>query len=166
LRLLPYFNGERTPALPKARATLSGMNGTNFSRANVCRAAMEGATLGLRYGLDVLRRQGIAPKEIRLVGGGARSRVWRQIVADVFNCPVVCPTSAEAGAMGGVLQAMWCVDHATGGNGSLQDLCAKFIRLDSSTRAEPAATRARTYDAIYAEHLALNTAMAALPALP
>ena len=164
LRLLPYFNGERTPALPKARATLSGMNGTNFSRANVCRAAMEGATLGLRYGLDVLRRQGIAPKEIRLVGGGARSRVWRQIVADVFNCPVVCPTCAEAGAMGGVLQAMWCADHAAGGNGSLQDLCANFIQLDPATRAEPNASHARAYDAIYADYLALNSVLASLPA--
>ena len=84
LRLLPYFNGERTPPLPRARATLSGISGTNFTRPNVCRAAMEGATFGLRYGLDLLKRQGVTPAEIRLVGGGSKSRIWRQIVADVF----------------------------------------------------------------------------------
>jgi sugar (pentulose or hexulose) kinase len=97
LLLLPYFNGERTPALPHARATLFGMSSTNYTPENLCRAAMEGATFGLRYGLEVLNRNGITQNNIRLVGGGAKSKVWRQIVAEVFNCPVICPiTQAPA----------------------------------------------------------------------
>ena len=162
LRLLPYFNGERTPPLPKARATLAGMSSTNFTRSNVCRAAMEGATLGLRYGLDLLQRQGVSPSEIRLVGGGSKSRIWRQMVADVFNCPVVCPVSAEAGAMGAVIQAMWCADHAAGGKIALTDLTAAHVQLDPASRAEPDAARASSYAAIYAEYLALNEALAPL----
>ncbi len=162
LRLLPYFNGERTPPLPRARATLSGISSTNFTRPNVCRAAMEGATLGLRYGLDLLKQQGVAPSEIRLVGGGSKSRVWRQIVADVFNCPVVCPVSAEAGAMGAVIQAMWCADHAAGATTALTELTAQHVQLDPASRAAPDAARARTYEAIYAEYLALNAALAPL----
>ena len=104
--LLPYFNGERTPALPHAKAVLYGITGHNYTSENLCRAAMEGATLGLRYGLDVLCRQGIMPQEIRLVGGGAKSALWRQVVADTFDCTVVCPESSEAGAMGAALQAI------------------------------------------------------------
>jgi D-xylulose kinase len=163
LRLLPYFGGERTPPLPRARATLSGLSGTNFTRPNVCRAAMEGATLGLRYGLDVLRRRGVAPGEIRLVGGGAKSRVWRQIVADIFGCPVICPAAgAEAGAMGAVLQALWCADRAAGAATTIEELCAQFVRLDPATRASPDPARVRMYDAVYAEYLALHAALAPL----
>ena len=162
LRLLPYFNGERTPPLPRARATLSGISSTNFTRPNVCRAAMEGATLGLRYGLDILKRQGVAPAEIRLVGGGSKSRIWRQIVADVFNCPVVCPVNTEAGAMGAVIQAMWCADHAAGGKAALTELTAQCVQIDSASRAEPDAARVCSYDAIYAEYLALHAALAPL----
>lgn len=162
LRLLPYFNGERTPPLPRARATLSGISSTNFERKNVCRAAMEGATLGMRYGLDVLKRRGVAPAEVRLVGGGSRSRVWRQIVADVFQCPVICPTSSEAGAMGCVLQAMHCLDHATGGKTELQTLAAEFVQLDPASRAEPDPARVRAYADVYGEYLALNGALAPL----
>ena len=162
LRLLPYFNGERTPPLPRARATLSGISSTNFTRSNVARAAMEGATLGLRYGLDLLKKQGVVPAEIRLVGGGSKSAIWRQIVADVFNCPVVCPVSAEAGAMGAVIQAMWCADHAAGGKTALTEFTALCVQLDAASRAEPDAIRARDYETIYAEYLALNLALASL----
>jgi D-xylulose kinase len=162
VRLLPYFNGERTPALPRARATLTGLSSTNFSRSNICRAAMEGATLGLRYGLDILKRQGVTPSEIRLVGGGSKSRIWRQIVADVFNCPVVCPVSAEAGAMGAVIQAIWCVERAAGAKTELRELTAQYVQLDPASRAEPDPARARTYDAVYAEYLALNQALTPL----
>ncbi len=159
IRLLPYFNGERTPPLPRARAAFSGLSSANFTRPNTCRAAMEGATLGLRYGLDILRRQGVAPTEIRLVGGGSKSRVWRQIVADVFGCPVVCPLSAEAGAMGAVLQAMWCRDAQVGPRTALADLAAQFIALDPASRAEPDRANMAVYDAAYAEYLALSQAL-------
>lgn len=162
LRLLPYFNGERTPPLPRARATLSGISSTNFTRPNVCRAAMEGATLGLRYGLDLLRRQGVTATEIRLVGGGSKSKIWRQMVADIFNCPVVCPVSPEAGAMGAVIQAMWCADRAAGATTELRELTARCVQLDPASRAEPDPSRARDYEAIYAEYLALNAALAPL----
>lgn len=80
----------------------------NFTSENLARAAMEGATLGLRYGLSVMERNGIHAEEIRLVGGGAKSRVWRHMVADIFALPVVSPLAREAGALGAALQALWC----------------------------------------------------------
>jgi len=161
LRFLPYLNGERTPALPLARGTLAGMSTTNLTPQNLCRAAMEGATLGLRYGLDIFRRQNIAPKEIRLVGGGAKSGIWRQLCADIFGCPVVCPVNKEAGAVGAALQAVWCFEHANGNAVSLAEITDQFIQLDEGTRAVPNADAVRAYDGIYAGYLKLNGCMAA-----
>ncbi len=162
LLLLPYFNGERTPPLPRARAAFAGMSSANCTRPNLCRAAMEGATLGLRYGLDILRRQGVTATEVRLVGGGSKSRIWRQIVAGVFGCPVICPTSAEAGAMGGVLQAMWCHARQSGAPVALRDLTARYVQLDPATRTEPDAATVKAYDEVYARYLELNAALAPL----
>jgi sugar (pentulose or hexulose) kinase len=154
--LLPYFNGERTPALPNAKAVLFGLTSTNYNPRNLARASMEGATLGLRYGLDVLKQLGIDPSEIRLVGGGAKSPLWRQMVADVFNCPVVCPESSEAGAVGAALQAMWCYICQKEGDVSITELTDQFIALDEATRAVPDASNASRYADIYQHYLQLN----------
>lgn len=156
LLLLPYFNGERTPALPMAQGVLCGMRSGNTTRANVCRAAMEGATFGLRYGLDVLRRQGVAPAEIRLVGGGARSALWRQVAADLLNCPVVCPRVPEAAAMGAVLQALWCRLRQEGGSAGIAELTRRYIALDERTRASPDRARAADYAARYDRYRTLD----------
>lgn len=154
--LLPYFNGERTPALPDARAVLFGLTSTNYNPNNLARASMEGATFGLRYGLDVLIQLGINPSEIRLVGGGAKSPLWRQIVADVFNCPVVCPESSEAGAVGAALQAMWCYLRQKERDISISQLTDQYIALDKTTQAEPEASNASRYADIYQHYLKLN----------
>jgi sugar (pentulose or hexulose) kinase len=157
--LLPYFNGERTPALPNAKAVLFGLTGTNYSAANFARASMEGATLGLRYGLDALRRQGITPTEIRLVGGGARSPLWRRMVAEIFDCPVVCPESSEAGAVGAALQAMWCYIRQHEGRVAISEVTDRYIALDESTRTEPDASIVSQYTEIYQQYLQLNHTM-------
>jgi len=154
--LLPYFNGERTPALPRARASLHGLTSVNLTPANLCRAAMEGATFGLRYALDVLRRNGIAPSEIRLVGGGARSTIWPVIVANVFACPVVCLITKEAGALGAAIQAMWCYLGQRGSTTTLLELTDRYIHLDSATRVEPENSAVDRYAEIYAKYLKLN----------
>ena len=157
--LLPYFNGERTPALPNAKAVFFGLTGTNYTTSNLARASMEGATLGLRYGLDVLRQQGISPTEIRLVGGGARSPVWRQMVAEIFSCPVVCPESSEAGAMGAALQAMWCFIRQKEGDVAISELTDRYITIDESTRTVPDTSIAARYAEIYQKYLRLNDVM-------
>jgi sugar (pentulose or hexulose) kinase len=117
---------------------------------------MEGATFGLRYGLDVLKQLGINPSEIRLVGGGAKSPLWRQMVADVFNCPVVCPKSSEAGAVGAALQATWCYLRQKEGNVSISKLTDQYIALDETTRTEPDASNASRYADIYQHYFRLN----------
>jgi sugar (pentulose or hexulose) kinase len=157
--LLPYFNGERTPALPKARATFFGLTSSNFTPENICRAAMEGATFGLRYGLDVMRRNGIEATQIRLVGGGAKSQAWRQMVADIFSCPVACPITQEAGALGAAIQAIWCFMNHKQEQVQLKELTAKFVEIDESTRAEPKNETVAVYKEVYEKYLELNEAL-------
>ena len=157
--LLPYFSGERTPALPNARAVLYGLTSANYNRANLSRASMEGPTFGLRYGLDVLRRHGIDPNEIRLVGGGAKSPFWRQVVADIFNCAVVCPESSEAAALGAALQALWCYLSQKEGKISLKEITDRFIVIDETTRAIPQGVDVSQYGEIYQRYLQLNRLM-------
>ena len=162
LTLLPYFYGERTPSLPNAKAVLYGITGVNYNSENLCRAAMEGATLGLRYGLDVIRQRGIVPHEIRLVGGGAKSTLWRQMVADTFDCTVVCPESSEAGAMGATLQAMWCYRNEKEGATSFEGITQEFVFMDESTRTDPQKNSADQYREIYQHYLELNEIMTPL----
>lgn len=129
---LPYLNGERTPNLPNGNGVIQGLSVSNGSPAHLARAAMEGATLGLAYGLDRFAEQGLKPTEIRLTGGGSKSATWRQISADVFGVPVIGLATAEGASLGGAIQAA----HASG-NGDYASLCDQFVELDESTRCEP-----------------------------
>jgi D-xylulose kinase len=151
--LVPYFNGERTPPLPGATAHLGGLTSLNMNRQNFCRAAMEGATFGLRYGLEVIRRTNIEPREIRMTGGGAKSPLWRQLVADNFNCEVVCVQQEEAGAAGAALQALWCAEKATGNRTTIEEITARFVALDEQTRCEPDHDSVAAYVDLYEAYL-------------
>ena len=159
MMLLPYFNGERTPPLPESTANMGGMTALNMTPQNFCRAAMEGATFGLRYGLEVLRRNGIEAREIRLTGGGAKSGLWRQLVADIFNCQVVCVQQEEAGAAGAALQAFWCAEKLAGRQTSLEDITARFVALDERTRCEPGQDAVTRYEELYATYLSYDQAL-------
>ena len=103
---MPFFNGERTPDLPQARASWHGIDIGNFNRGNAYRAAMEGATYALRNGYDLLQGAGMRFNAIRLTGGGGNSATWRQMVADVFDLPVEVPEQSEGAAFGAALQAV------------------------------------------------------------
>jgi sugar (pentulose or hexulose) kinase len=115
---------------------------------------MEGATLGLRYALDALKRSGVTPSEIRLVGGGAKSALWRRIAANVFGCPVVCPQTSEAGAFGAALQALWCYTGE-----SMAAIADEYVHLDESTRLDPDPDSVERYAELYRKHLKLNETM-------
>jgi xylulokinase len=137
LMLIPFFEGERTPNVPDGTGVWIGVRPRTSTGAHMARAAMEGVTLGLNYGLNRLRSLGLVPEEIRLTGGGSRSAVWRQIAADVFSCPVVCPASEEGAAYGAALHAMWVWSHAQGEGVSIADITRRFVTLDDMTRAVP-----------------------------
>jgi xylulokinase len=155
--MLPFFNGERVPALPHASGSLSGLTMTNLTRANLCRAVVEGTTFGLRYGLDLLRHNGLQSRSICLIGGGSKSAVWRQIVADTMNTPVICTEQSEAAALGAAIQAAWCVSSANGHADSLATLCERCVKLDPASETLPDADNVQACQQAYEryqQHLA------------
>jgi xylulokinase len=142
---LPYLVGERTPNLPHGVGVYHGLTATNMTPANLARAAMEGATMGLAYGLSRLRSLGIKVSEIRLTGGGSKSRTWRQICADIFRTPVVCLATAEGAALGAAMHGAW-VDHLVNNKpANLVQLLDKVVQLDESSRALPDSETAALY---------------------
>lgn len=146
--ILPFFNGERVPPLPRAKASILGLDSANFTQANLCRAVMESASFTLRYGLDLFRQAGLSAQQIRLIGGGAKSAIWRQMIADIMNTEVVCLKEEEAAALGGAIQAMWA-----NGEGNLSDLCEQFVCLDQSSKVKPNTKNVAQYELIYQRYL-------------
>lgn len=136
LLFLPYLHGERTPNLPQGSGVFHGLNKDTMDSSFMARAVMEGATLGLAYGLNRFRQLGIEPTEIRLTGGGSKSAVWRQICADIFGVSTVCLTSAEGAALGAALQAAYASAATEGTPTRFRDLADKYVTLDESTRCK------------------------------
>ncbi len=93
--------------------------------------------MGMNYGLRRLAKLGVKAKQIRATGGGARSKLWRQIMADVFNAEVVTLAVGEGAAYGAALQAMWCRRRKCGERISISDLSDQFVRLNVRETARP-----------------------------
>ena len=105
LRLEPYFEGERTPNLPDATASLTGMTLASTTRENLARAAVEGMLSGLGAGLDALRALGVPLQRALLIGGGAQSAAVREIAPGILGLPVDVPEPGEYVALGAARQA-------------------------------------------------------------
>jgi xylulokinase len=102
---LPYLFGERTPHRdPKARGAYFGISGIH-SQKHLMRAVFEGVAFGLKDSLELIKDLGVQPAQIRVTGGGAKSALWRQILADVFNAEVTTMQADEGPAFGAALLA-------------------------------------------------------------
>jgi len=132
LLFLPFMDGERVPVLPKASGVLFGMNRTNTSRSHMAKAFMEGTVLNLGYGLNRMRSLGLNAKQIRSTGGGAKSRTWLQIVADVFQTPVLTLEEQEAAAFGAAIQSIWSYSRSKGKTVSIQEITDDLVKTGSS----------------------------------
>jgi xylulokinase len=103
--LIPYFEGERTPNLPDAKAQINGMTLANSTRENFARAAIEGMLCGLAAGLAALQDAGVKTNRVILVGGAAANTAVQQIAAEVFGTEIVVPAPGEYVANGAARQA-------------------------------------------------------------
>ena len=146
--ILPFFNGERTPNLPNGRASINGITAANFKKENLARAALEAAIFGMRIGLDGFISLGFKPKEIHLTGGGAKSPIWQSIAANVMNLPVRIPVGSEAAAMGGAIQALWCLETSEGKKSSIEKLAEEHIELGATIK--PDSKNVKLYNEAYA----------------
>ena len=145
LLLLPYFEGERTPNVPDGTGVWFGVKQKTFEAGHFARASMEGVTLGMNYGLRRLAELGVKPNQIRATGGGAKSKVWRQIMADIFDAEVVTLKVSEGAAYGAALQALWCWRLQKGEKVSIAEITDQFVELNSTERADPDAKNAAVY---------------------
>ncbi len=143
LTFLPYLNGERTPNLPNGKGVIHGLTTDNMRPDYLIRSAMEGATMGLAYGMNRFNEMGVNPTEIRVTGGGSKSPVWRQISADIFNASVVPLVTSEGASLGAAIQAIHCLQESEENN--YESLCEKFVKVDNASRCEPNAENVSIY---------------------
>ena len=124
LTFLPYLTGERTPhADSNARGVFAGLH-TGHERGHLVRAVLEGVAFALRDSLELMRRLNVDADETVAVGGGARSAVWRQILADVFGVPVVTMAPSGGAPYGAaVLAAVGSGEFA-----SVDEACRAWLR--------------------------------------
>jgi xylulokinase len=131
---LPYLMGERTPHLDAtARGGWIGLT-AKHQRADLIRSILEGVSFSQRDCLDLIEELGIVVRSVRVSGGGARSPFWRQLLANIFNKPVVTLETQEGSAYGAALLAL----AATGEYASVPEVCHAAIRETASVSPRPA----------------------------
>jgi xylulokinase len=129
LIFLPFIDGERVPVLPHANGVFFGLTRKNFNAAHMARAVMEGTILNMGYGFSRMKSLGLIPSEIRATGGGAKSKLWLQIVADIFQTPVVTLEEEEAAAFGAAIQSIWNYFSSQGKKVKIEDLTGNMVKL-------------------------------------
>lgn len=153
LLFLPYLTGERTPHPdPLARAVFCGLT-LRHNRSHMTRAVMEGVTFGLRDALEIMRDLGLQPTEIIAAGGGAKSPLWRQILADTFATPIVTVNATEGAAYGAAILAA----VGAGLQKDVESACENWIAQTSRTEPDPATST--LYDKVYPIYAALYPAL-------
>ena len=140
---LPYLMGERSPHNdPKARATFIGMT-MDTTREDMTQAVLEGVAFGLRDSLEVARSLGIQIERTKICGGGAKSQLWKKIVANVMNLKVDVIESEEGPGYGGaILAAVGCKEFA-----SVEEATEKLVKIVDTV--EPDAELVAKYEERY-----------------
>lgn len=130
LIFLPYLSGERTPYPdPYARGVFFGIS-LKHSRAHMVRAVIEGITFGLRDCLELLKSLGIRFNRVRVSGGGAKSMLWRRIMADVFDLDIITVNTTQGAALGAAILA----GVGTGIYRDIGSACKKIIKETGVTK--------------------------------
>ena len=149
----PYLMGERTPYLdPNARGALVGLTASH-TRGHVIRAILEGVAFSLKDTFTIFTEMNVPVRDIRLGGGGAKSSLWRQIQADVYEHEVEIVEAEEGAAYGAAILAgvgakIWP---------SMDAACGSVVRV--SERVRPIAENVRTMLASYAAYQRIYPAM-------
>ncbi|MBN2220665.1 MAG: xylulokinase [Vallitaleaceae bacterium] len=152
---LPYLMGERTPySDPDAKGAFVGMT-MNSERGSLTRAVLEGVSFGLRDSLEILKDIQVPIREIRVIGGGAKSPLWKQILADIFKAPIQEINTNQGGALGAAILAATAAGHFA----SVEEGCSKMIRIVSTV--EPIEANCEAYDRKYKKYQALYPALQA-----
>ena len=153
---LPYLMGERSPINDTdARGTFVGMT-MDTTRSDLTQAVLEGVAFAIRDSLEVARSLGISIRRSMLCGGGAKSPLWRTILANVLNIQLEVPASEQGPGMGGAMLAM----VACGAYPTVEAACAKLVHTAQTVRPDPAV--AARYEARYQQFRQIYPAMKGL----
>jgi xylulokinase len=153
---VPFLNGERTPDLPTARGSIVGLAANNFTASNLIRAVIEGVSFGILNGLDLVLG-GKPVESILVIGGGARSAQWRQLIADTTGASIEVPSEPEAGCLGAAMQAMFVQYRIEGRAQSFGEIAARCVNVEAAGGATPRPEKMAAYRAAretYQQHLA------------
>ena len=130
---LPYLMGERSPINDtNARGTFIGMT-MDTTRADLTQAVLEGVAFAIRDSVEVARSLGITISSSKICGGGAKSPLWKKMIANILNAELECLESEQGPGMGGAMLAM----VACGEYASVQEVCDKFVHVASTVKPEP-----------------------------
>ncbi len=157
LLFMPYLTGERTPYPdPYARAGWIGIT-IRHNRKHMSRALLEGVAFGLKDSFELVKSAGLGSiEQVRVSGGGARSPVWRQILASVFNTELVTVNTTEGAAFGAALLA----GVGSGNWDSVQEACASAIKITGSD--QPKQSDLSIYEQQYGNYKMLYPALSPL----
>ena len=149
---LPYLLGEKTPINdPEARGVFVGLH-LGHGRGHLFRALLEGIAFGLRHHVEVLGERGLEPGRVRVTNGGSRSRLWRQIVADVLGLPLESIVRHPGSALG----AAFAAGKGTGIFHDWREI-ERFVRVEERIEPNPAAHR--RYQELYGIYRSLYPAL-------
>ena len=150
---LPYLMGERTPHLdPDCRGAFIGLSAMH-TKYDMLRAVMEGVTFSQRDSVEVLKGMGVSIDGMLACGGGGTSKLWRQMLADTYNCAVHTVVSKEGPALGVAILA----GVGAGLYPSVQEGCRRVIRLNAPQ--DPIAENVPKYEAFYRMYTKLYPAL-------
>ena len=152
VQVIPFFDGERVPALPSAYGIFKNLSSINCKQENIIRATVEAVSFTLRWGFEKITNSFPAPHRLVVTGGGANSISWRQILADVFNLELNALQSDEGGALGAALQAMYLHQNLAGSTVSLPYLCEQYVRFDTSKTVYPIQENVIRYCEFFGRH--------------
>jgi xylulokinase len=160
LLFLPYLQGERTPHLDAyARGGWIGLTASH-DRRHLVRSVLEGVAFSLKDCFSIIAEQGLALEQVRATGGGAKSHLWRQIIADVLDVELVTTSAREGPAFGAALLA----GVASGIYSSIAHACDATVHIVERTMPRPA--EARAYADLYEEFRALYPALKSILSHP
>ena len=153
---LPYLMGERSPINDtNARGTFIGMT-MDTTRADLVQAVLEGVAFAIRDSVEVARSLGIEIRRSKICGGGAKSPLWKRIIANVLGCTLELPVSEQGPGMGGAMLAM----VACGAYENVKACCDRLCAVASTVEPEPALVQ--KYEARYQQFKKIYPALKTL----
>lgn len=152
LIFLPYLNGEKTPISDSnARGVFFGLS-VRHDKAAICRSVMEGVTFALRDTIEICREFGTSVTQVRATGGGAKSRLWRQMQADIYNAEIITMNMEEGPAAGAAILA----SVGAGYFETVEQACGALLKVSSVTK--PISENVKRYEDDYQTYHALYQA--------